>query len=804
MSLQVWLPLNGDLHNQGCSNYTIGIARGSETYNNSGKIGKCFYSNGVNTLKITNIIPDIYNYSSYSLSAWFYIETNNTSHTGSSIISSGNWNQQLLNLAVSDWSTDHYTKLRISGSNWTRTYNYNFYKNTWYHAVVCDDGTHTYGYVNGILIGNTAASFLPSSIEGSDIYIGGATYSGSMQFFGKINDVRIYDHCLSAAEIKEISQGLVLHYKLDGLNNASILPTQYQQLEYIESAGTSYFDTGYKFDITNDEFKVIFKGNDTSNNGMIFASSSTPYIWLYYYSNSGVRIYADNGSNGQQGIAGITSDLNQHTAEFKNKTYYIDGSNKGTLSNTYGNTRNNMWLFSYGGNGYPFKGRIYYVEIKNNGTYKRIFIPAKRLSDAAIGMYDLITQTFYTSSNTAFTAGAAIGTLTIQDNSGYNHNGTINSSPIISSETMRYGSSIIFDGVDDCIKIPFNDIIKDKNYTVSVWTYKTSIGTKNYQTILGGPSGFELEARSGSSTSPLYRIHNWGGGTTAYEFNKWNLFTFVHTDSNSKLYVNGELKITGTSANIPTGNYYIGAWNSVTGQNYEGLMSDFRIYCTALSADDILQLYHTSAKIDNKQNLHTFELNETNINLLSGIPWCAPFSLHAPFTSPFTNYNSNGEPQFTSNGASAGTGYIEISPTGHTYEYDYTISVNAGNQFYIGFERYDANKTARSNNACVYTFASKPSSNIVKQHYTGTINLATDGTNPCKYIALRILNGWSGTTSGVTGTATIHSFSLRQIGTKQQPKITKTGLCIGEELKEETNTKLHKNGIIETNNLIEL
>lgn len=106
---------------------------------------------------------------------------------------------------MSSWSSDHYTQLRISGTNWNRTYNYNFYKNTWYHIVVCDDGVHTYAYVNGNLIGDTAASFLPTSIEGSDICIGGATYYSGMQFFGKINDVRIYDHCLSAAEVKEIA-----------------------------------------------------------------------------------------------------------------------------------------------------------------------------------------------------------------------------------------------------------------------------------------------------------------------------------------------------------------------------------------------------------------------------------------------------------------------------------------------------------------------------------------------------------------------------------------------------------------------
>lgn len=46
--------------------------------------------------------------------------------------------------------------------------------------------------------------------------IGGATYYAGMQFFGKINDVRIYDHCLSPKEVKEISQALIIHYRLNG------------------------------------------------------------------------------------------------------------------------------------------------------------------------------------------------------------------------------------------------------------------------------------------------------------------------------------------------------------------------------------------------------------------------------------------------------------------------------------------------------------------------------------------------------------------------------------------------------------
>lgn len=224
MALRVWLPLNGNLNNQGLSNYSLSIARGSEIYDNNGKIGKCFYANGVNTIKIQNIIPDFYNYTGYTLSVWLYVEAQNTVHTGSAVISAGNWNQQVLNLSLGSWNTNRYSYLYVSGTSWGHSYSYNFYINTWYHVVVSSDGIKTYAYVNGTLIGDTQAGFLPTNIQGNDIYIGGASYYSGMQFFGKINDVRIYDHCLSPKEVKEISKGLILHYPLNNIPQQNLLP----------------------------------------------------------------------------------------------------------------------------------------------------------------------------------------------------------------------------------------------------------------------------------------------------------------------------------------------------------------------------------------------------------------------------------------------------------------------------------------------------------------------------------------------------------------------------------------------------
>lgn len=722
MSLRVWLPLDGDLHNQGLT-LLPDTSVNTFTYA-SGKIGQCATGRAAWHLN-EEILGN-----TWSVAMWvkpgslgtnnnILFCKNNTSSTDCHIYFSIISTTQL-NLGVNGPSSS----VTATGQTFTT--------GTWYHVAATYDGTIATIYLNGReLKHGTVTTACPTGRLNMNIN-GRSTNAANTNTTGNItcsfNDFRLYDHCLSAAEVREISQGLVLHYPL---NKNSLKPIGTNLVTGVTKGGQTTL-------LTDGRIGVITSGTSADTYFTVNLSESITNGTTYYLSCdvSGV-------SDGQYwGFPlGAQSNTSMPSKFYNGHNEYIFTANNINWG------ANRLFMDDNYRQDYAHPASFYNFVLIKNPTFEEV------------------------------------------DGSGLGHNSTSNAPITTSEDTSRYEEASYFGAYNTPVLTVNNFSALAPALTSCTITWWGKYDTTKTLLFTGHTTSYYLAA---SNNNTYY--HGNGGTITFYKdgiagtykcaADGWHHFamTGVNLSSWTALKLNG----------------YSGSWP------LKGYISDLRIYNTILSADDILQLYHTGAKVDNKQNLHTFELNETNINLLSGTPWCAPFYLHAPFTSPFTNYNSNGEPQFTSNSASAGTGYIEISPTGHTYEYDYTISVNAGNQFYIGFERYDANKTARSNNACVYTFASKPSSNIVKQHYTGTINLATDGTNPCKYIALRILNGWSGTTSGVTGTATIHSISLRQIGTKQQPKITKTGLCIGEELKEETNTKLHKNGIIETNNLIEL
>lgn len=739
MSLKVWLPLNGDLENKGVSN--VNITANGASVNTSGKIGSCYSFDGSDDYISLDgsIFYDIIKGGTqpFSIAMWIY-------HNDSTrAILFGDYG---LSGAIGfniELTTAHQIRFYWNGSP-----DKNFDSNssvgaqTWTHITLTYDGSQLLLYKNGAIISDKYSGALAVKTKSSGAYyLGRDSRTGTTALNGRLNDFRLYDHCLSAVEVKEISQGLVLHYKLD--------------THYLKSGTNLVTDVtkgGQTTKLTDGRLGVITSGVNADTYFTINLSESIVSGTTYYFSCDASGI-----SNGQYWNFPLGA---QNNTSLPCKIY--NGHNEFVF------TANNIdW-----------------------GT-NRLFMDDLNRTDWAN------PATFY---NFVLTKDA---TYEVKDSSGYNNNGVITGALTLDSNSPRYSFAPTFTGTQCISRSTLGADIR----TLSCWCKTTKNKSTSQHMVADSASGMCISFYQGNIIGVFGSTRSTGSKCVlgdSYKENDWNHIVVVKTsdDGQRDIYCNG-VKLTPTSNDYwsPSTGFYVGARNTSNGNAFYGQIADVRAYATQLLDNDVISLYNVGMKIDNLSNIHTFEFDEEDKDILAGIPWTSPYSTHSTTQNLFTNYNSDGEPQFTVNGTSAGSQYIEITPG--VYYYDTTISVNAGNQFYIGFERYDADKTSRSNQACVYIYTTKPSSDVVKQRYKGTVDLSTDSVNPLKYITLRVLNGWSGTNSGVTGQATIHHLSLRLVSGAQNPKLEKTGQLITSELKEMEKSSLYQNRLVEAAEFIE-
>ena len=177
----------------------------------------------------------------------------------------------------------------------------------------------------------------------------------------------------------------------------------YIQLQYIQSTGTQYINTNVIAN-NNTDIEVAFKCTATSPNYMRIYGDQTSNSYTAYMSDTTVTGWCFNGGNA------ITIDARTNYKKIKyvgNTGYiYVDGAYVGAASKS-GNTGRNIWLFR-GGDRYS---NLYmaHTKIWSSGTLVRYLVPAKRKSDNAIGMCDIISNTFYANVGTGtFTAGPVI------------------------------------------------------------------------------------------------------------------------------------------------------------------------------------------------------------------------------------------------------------------------------------------------------------------------------------------------------------------------------------------------------------
>lgn len=193
------------------------------------------------------------------------------------------------------------------------------------------------------------------------------------------------------------------------------LPNEYQEVEYIESSGTQYINTGY-YANGNTQYEFNFKDGITS--GVVFGAYNTNWdtgngfyhntsYWefFHYYSNTGISQYSG-------------STTSNETVVIDKGTLSINGSQYVSVATKTFTLNYPTYIFAGNWQGaraeQPISCKLMYFKIKENDVLIRDLVPCYRKSDSVIGMYDLVNDEFYTNAGSGiFTKGANHNTLLI-------------------------------------------------------------------------------------------------------------------------------------------------------------------------------------------------------------------------------------------------------------------------------------------------------------------------------------------------------------------------------------------------------
>lgn len=586
MALQVWLPLTKDTRQQGLSNVTV--TNNGATFTNGGKLGGKYFSAGTITIPASSS-NSIFNGTHMSFSFW--LKPIGTSGTGvifgQSNMSAGN--NRMYSIFQYPTPNDLHISWQSETSNSTFigfTISGFFEVDKWTHCALVYDGSKLLVYKNGILSGtyngvNTRTAFnYDYPINGSSIRC--------------LNDFRIYDHCLSPMEVKELSKGLVLHYPLnrggwgqENLLSRYVVPGQYGPTSTAAGGRTTWLGD-YKITIpateNADTYFRLFMSEQLISGQTYTISCQVDGL----LNGSAYRFPMFAQSNTAMGVLNLDHNgLNSltFTMNWTGTQTAATGANGETV---YVNFLDDSARTIASGQG-P-------ITISNFKLEK-----GDRVTPWCPNILDSLYNTMGLNETTEY------------DCSGFCNNGMRTGTFSWTSDTPKYSVSTYFEqGVNSYIVTPAITF-DGKGFTGSYWFKSSSTGKSGYQMPLSTGGNYEMsispdgKLRGGIYVNGTRYVYN--AGDSNYLDGKWHMFTMTYDGATICRYVDGVLKhsetISGTSSAIPNvfaiGRH--GASNTTYGSInlYE---SDVRIYATALSADDVKSLYQNSAYIDSSGNVY--------------------------------------------------------------------------------------------------------------------------------------------------------------------------------------------------------
>ena len=195
---------------------------------------------------------------------------------------------------------------------------------------------------------------------------------------------------------------------LKSSENINGLPIGFQEVEYLQSSGTQYIDTGYTINTVTDEVELYYQLTD-----------GTQYKWIFgeHDTNARFGLGSGDGTN-RRNVAYATSTVqkadtyfmsSQHYYKASTAGVYIDGTKMVDYSSF--SSTSTIYLFNLNLNGsttYCSQARIWGYKHKRDGVLIRDFIPALNPAGRPC-MYDLVGKKAYYNIGTGeFTYGRKI------------------------------------------------------------------------------------------------------------------------------------------------------------------------------------------------------------------------------------------------------------------------------------------------------------------------------------------------------------------------------------------------------------
>lgn len=598
MSLLVWLPLTKDFSNQGLSNVTVTNTNVTIDHTDA-NLGGCGYFNGSARIQVS-LPAELTSLKNTTVCGWL---KGNGPMGG--ISHDGGTDKACCTFVGTSWQYPN-------GTNWGNITGYAS-SSEWRHvAITTADDTITC-YLNGTVITTTTisgGSKLTDLTSANFIELGSDFPGGNEYLTGRICDFRVYNHCLSKREIKELSKGLMTHLPLSWGANPNMIKNSYTWMN--KSVGSHWVSTG---SIT----KSVIEDN------------TAPCKWVYKVTKNNSEGTATATGGAFYGISAQGLELTD-LVEGETYTYSFwakaDSSNDTSFNLQAGSICESQTLISSTG----------FSNLDSNWRWHTVTFTWTKTTKLTACFYCNTpaskTQIFYCcglklekgskatqyiphTAETAYTTNG-FANLYYNECSGFKRTTSISTGSggavsIGTNSPRGTGTNFAFHQIYLENGFPIGTT---PNFTIAFWQKGIAVTQTRYADVVwlgvGNSSStsattrFRLETISTDGTSAGYvwygnGVVTTGGGICGLSANAgtWRHVVLTFDGTTFKQYVNG------TQANTSTlGSDYVGFKTYGTfavgdaSANIQVELADLRVYGTVLSADDVKALYNIPAEID--------------------------------------------------------------------------------------------------------------------------------------------------------------------------------------------------------------